>query len=375
MTILIDGRPFTKTSAGISSFLKECLKAWSVKKPSDTFWVCMPDECDQSLTVEDFPDNVQFVINTNRFFKTMPNLVWLSIMMPLLSRKFKAGYFFSALPCIPFFLPKKMKKIIVVHDVVNIEFSQTMQWTNWLSNKLFFNRSIKNADMLWANSSYTKERIEKYFPKRKCKDIFKGCAVNRNLYHGLLLSDDEKASIRKKFNINGKFILFVGSLEPRKNLPFLLSIMPQIYLKAHIQLVVVGAKGWKNSSIYNTVENNDFPKESTVFCGFVPDTDLVRLYNMAECFVSASLNEGFGMPQLEALLCGCPVVTAHNSAMIEVAEGKDGAITVEGYDRETWIHAITRVIEHRPRVNQSQLYFYDWEKIIDRFLVTMNHSE
>ena len=72
------------------------------------------------------------------------------------------------------------------------------------------------------------------------------------------------------------------------------------------------------------------------------------------------------MPQLEALLCGCPIVTAHNTAMIEVAKGKDGATMVEGYEVANWQKAILRTLEERPKVNHDQLSEYDWKDIIHR---------
>ena len=161
-------------------------------------------------------------------------------------------------------------------------------------------------------------------------------------------------------------LLFVGSLEPRKNLSFLLRLMPDLYREHGIQLVVVGGKGWKNSDLRPIVEAPDYPQEAVVFCGYVTNNELVTLYNTADCFVSAALMEGFGMPQLEAMLCGCPIVTAHNTAMIEVAKGKDGATTVEGYDPEVWKEAILNTLKTRPQINQDHLSEYDWADIILR---------
>ena len=74
--------------------------------------------------------------------------------------------------------------------------------------------------------------------------------------------------------------------------------------------------------------------------------------------------EGFGMPQLEALICGCPIVTSHNTAMIEVARGKDGATTVQGYEVKDWQEAIMQTLESHPQVRQEQLSEYDWQSII-----------
>lgn len=338
--------------------------AWANLHPSDIFHIALPRPLHKTFARDGLPDNVVLKEYSNGLFHHLPNLVWLLVMMPLLSRRLKAGIYYTPVPCLPFLLPRSMKKIIVVHDVVNIEFQDTMQWTNVLANKLFFNRSIQKADIIWTNSHYTKGKVEQYFPKRRCHQIFTGCAVDRTIYHPLSLSEEEKASIKRQYSINQRFILFVGSLEPRKNLSFLLSLMPDLYTSHHIQLVVVGGRGWKNSSISTIVNADDFPKESVIFCGFVTNNDLARLYNTADCFVSASLNEGFGMPQLEALLCGCPIITAHNSAMIEVATGKSGAVTIDGYDTATWTNAIVRMCTERPQVSPVQFASYDWDIIL-----------
>lgn len=368
MNILIDGRPLVRANAGISTFLKGSITAWATQCPHDNFIVVLPRKLDETYSVTGLPHNIKFVIYTNRFLQKFPNLLWLILMMPILSRRFKADIYYSPLPCLPFLLPKKIKTIIVVHDVVNIEYRKTMQLTNIISNLFFFKRSVKRADIIWTNSYYTKSKVEHYFPKRKCQDIITGCSIDRSLYKRLSMSEEEKEDLKKKYGITKPFILFVGSLEPRKNLSFLLSLMPEIYARHQIQLVVVGAKGWKNTSIRQTIEAKGFPHESTIFCNYVSNQDLAKLYNTATCFVSASQNEGFGMPQLEALCCGCPVITAHNSAMIEVAYGKTGASTVKGYITQDWIDAIETVLQNRPTPDNTQLKEYDWRLIINRIL-------
>lgn len=368
MTIFIDGRTFTAPTAGISNFLKDSLIAWAKQRPHDRLVVAMPRPAHPTFVNDNLPANIQLGEYSNAFLRHLPNLMWLLVMMPILVRRFKADVYYSPVPCLPFFLPHRIKTIIVVHDVVNIEFQHTMQWTNVLANKLFYNSSVKKADIIWTNSHYTKHKVKKYFPNRRCQHIFTGDSADRRLYKEISLSEEEKDKTLQKYHIEHPYILFVGSLEPRKNLSFLLSLIPELYRRMGIQLVVVGGKGWRNSHIRDIVEDSNFPRESTIFCGFVPNEDLAKLYHMAQCFVSTSLNEGFGMPQLEALLCGCPVVTAHNSAMIEVAANKDGAVTVEGYDPQTWIKAIETTLGKRPKVNQDQLEGYNWDLILANFL-------
>lgn len=368
MNVVIDGRAWVTTGAGIATFLKGAVYEWAAQRPIDNLYVALPREVDKSITLSNLPANIHLMVKGNAVFRRLPNLIWLSIMIPWLVRQLHAEVYFSPVPCIPFLLPRKCKRIIVVHDVVNIEYRKTMKWTNILASKLFFDRSVKTADLIWTNSHYTREKVEQYFPRRKCQKIVTGCSVETEIYHPRMLSSVERASLLQQYGINGEYILFVGSLEPRKNLEFLLSLMPELYRQTAIQLVVVGAKSWGKTHIQQIVEQEGFPRESVVFCKFVPNEDLARLYHCACCFVSAALNEGFGMPQLEALLCGCPVVTAHNSAMIEVARGKTGATTVEGYNPETWICVIKQTIASRPVPNVKELEEYKWSNVLRRIL-------
>lgn len=368
MNILVDGRAFVKTSAGISTFLQGSLRAWAELCPNDTFYLALPKERDKTLQNWNAPKNVVWIISNNCFFNKLPNLIWLSLMMPIYCLKYSVDVYYTPVPCIPFFMRKHTKKLIVVHDVVNLEYNDTMQWSNRIANFLFFKRSIKKADFIWTNSHYTKERVDYYFPRRKCCDIFVGCSVNRECYRKQIISNDILNETKKKFAIKSKFLLFVGSLEPRKNLSFLLSVMPEIWRRTKLQLVVVGAKGWKNSGVFNVVNEVGYPKECVIFCGYVSNEELSVLYNIAECFVSPSLNEGFGMPQLEAFLCGCPVITADNSAMTEVAKDKKGSCLIKGYDKNDWIDKITFFVSEHETVDVNEFNNYDWNVILKSFL-------
>jgi len=236
---------------------------------------------------------------------------------------------------------------------------------NKIANSLLFERSIINADYLWTNSEYTKLQVEKYFRERKCRNIFVGCSVDDNIFKRNVISKEKHQQMLKRIGINHRFILFVGTLEPRKNLSFLLSLMPKLYKDYKLQLVIVGARGWKDSNIFEIVNNPTYPKDSTIFCGYVSNDDLACLYDMAACFVSTSLNEGFGMPQLEALKCGCPVLTSHNSAMIEVVSDIEGGHTIEGYETEAWIDAILKIVNNPRFVKGEKLSTYNWEYIIN----------
>lgn len=368
MNILIDGRVWSRNAAGITTFLCCALMEWVRQRPGDTFHVVLPKGMDPSVELPALPANLHLRDYSSRFPRFLPNIVIMQLLVPYLCRKLHIGLYYAPVPHLPWFIPSSTKKAITVHDVVNIEMSHTMAWTNRLATSVFFGQAVRKADILWTNSHYTADKVEQYYPKRRCKDIFVGDAADHEQYRPLHLSEEERAAVRQRHGIRDRFLLFVGSLEPRKNLSFLLRLMPVLYRERHIQLVVVGGKGWKNSDLREIVEASDYPRDAIIFCGYVTNHELSLLYNTADCFVSAALMEGFGMPQLEALYCGCPVVTAHNTAMIEVARGKDGAYTVEGYDPSDWKRAILHVLDNHPTVDQRQLAEYDWVTIIHQFL-------
>ena len=375
MNILVDGRICSTFSAGVGTFFTSAIWEWAQQSNKDTFYILLPKGLDSKYELPSMPDNIKLLDYSKQFPKRLPNIIILQWIVPRLCRKLTIDLYYSPVPHLPYLIPSKVKTMVTVHDVVNIEMAHTMSWTNRLATSIFFGQAIKRADYLWTNSHYTKSKVEEYFPKRRCQSTFVGDSVDYHYFYPKHFSETERDEIKKKYGITQRFLLFVGSLEPRKNLEFLLNIIPSLYKEHQIQLVVVGAKGWKNSSLRTIIESPDFPKESTIFCGFITNTELADLYNTADCFISAALMEGFGMPQLEALKCGCPIITAHNTAMIEVAQGKSGATTVEGYQPEVWKQTILKVLDEHFTVNQQQLQEYDWKNIIQRLLTYISHEQ
>lgn len=375
MNILVDGRICSLFSAGVGTFFTSAVFEWAQQSDKDSFYIILPKGLDSKYELPSMQDNVKLLDYSKQFPKWLPNIIVLQLLVPYLCHKLAIDLYYSPVPHLPYFIPSKVKTMVTVHDVVNIEMAHTMSWTNRLATSIFFGQAIKKVDYLWTNSHYTKSKVEEYFPKRRSQSMFVGDSVDYHYFYPKNYNKTEREAIKQKYGINQRFLLFVGSLEPRKNLEFLLNIIPSLYKEHQIQLVVVGAKGWKNSSLRTIIESPEFPKESTIFCGFITNTELADLYNTADCFISAALMEGFGMPQLEALKCGCPIITAHNTAMIEVAQGKSGATTVEGYQPEVWKQAILNVLDEHPAVNQQQLQEYDWKNIIQRLLTYISHEQ
>ena len=363
MRIVIDGRPLVDRPVGIGTYTIDAIRAICRYLPEWKVVLALPGPLHPD--VEGLPlDKIELAIEPLPF-KTK-RFVWMHLKLPFIAKKYKADILWSTNKLLPLFNFSSYKTMITLHDVVWKEYRSTM--SNELSIRIsswFMDNSINKADYIWYNSYYTKGRIEHYFPKLRNMKSFVGDGCNTR-FQRIEISPSDKQQILDKYGVQDGFLLFVGSLEPRKNLTFLVKQMPEIYKRTSQKLLVVGARGWKNNGISEIINNPSFNKESVVFADFISNELLVKLYNMATCYVSTALNEGFGMPQLEAMSCGCPVITANNSAMTEVAKGR--GILVDGWDEQTWINTICETIENKTKLDSLRnpdISEYSWERIIN----------
>lgn len=299
------------------------------------------------------------------FIKKFPLLKKLSRSFYLFITKFyKTEYnlYFQ-----PNFIPNsniKAKKLIcTVHD-----FSFMLQ-PHWHTkelidhyNKNFF-KLIKKADYIITGSNFTKQEILDYMqiPEDKISVIYHG--VNHELYKPY--PQNELQETKAKFDLPKKFLLFVGSIEPRKNLLTLLKAYNLLTNdeKGELPLILVGFKGWENREIMQEIEKNrDFIR----YLGFVSDSELAHIYNLATVFIYPSLYEGFGLPPLEAMACGTPVIVSSVASLPEVCG--DAAIYVEPTDYidiKNKILVIAKDEKLREELSQkskAQAAFFSWEK-------------
>jgi len=157
-------------------------------------------------------------------------------------------------------------------------------------------------------------------------------AVDHNRFYSR--TQQEVRDFRKKYQLPDSYILFVGSVEPRKNLKTLIKTMKHLIKEPGFtgkKLVIAGGKGWKNKDIFELPETLGIEKYVR-FLGIIPDNELPMLYSGADLFVYPSLYEGFGLPVLEAMACGVPVVASNVSSLPEII-GNAG-ILVDPYDEE-----------------------------------------
>jgi len=202
-------------------------------------------------------------------------------------------------------------------------------------------KSIKNADMIIAVSENTKKDIINCFniSSDKIQVVYEGV----DDFFKIINDKGRLEQVRKKYNISKDFILNVSMITPRKNLITLIKAFKLLRDSKNIkcQLVIAGGKGWWYEDVFKTVSALRLEDE-VIFTGYVPDEDLLYLYNAATLFAYPSLYEGFGLPILEAMSCGCPVVASNVSSIPEVCE--DAALMINPKDVEELSQAMYKLI-------------------------------
>jgi glycosyltransferase involved in cell wall biosynthesis len=172
-------------------------------------------------------------------------------------------------------------------------------------------------------------------------------------------------SIKQKYHLPDRFILFVGTLEPRKNIIRLLEAYARIKDKLPHKLVIAGTKGWLYQPIFEAVKRLSL-RNNVIFLGYVDDGNLPALYNLADLFVYPSIYEGFGLPVLEAMACGIPVITSNVSSLPEVAG--DAAVLVDPYNVKELAgamkHVLTNASLRKQVINKGfqQAKNFSWKK-------------
>ncbi len=169
----------------------------------------------------------------------------------------------------------------------------------------------------------------------------------------------------KQFGIKGEYILFVGTLQPRKNITRLIEAFSKISNTSNLSLVVVGKKGWQYDEILEAPKKFEV-EEKVKFLDFIADEDLPNLYKNALCFVLPSLYEGFGLPVLEAMKYGCPVITSNISSLPEA--GGDAALYVDPLDVNDIAKNLELIIQNSElrkkliKKGYEQIKKFSWEK-------------
>jgi glycosyltransferase involved in cell wall biosynthesis len=328
MKILIDTSAKYVTKAGMTTYIDGLLDGFSNLSMSyeikEVFHVPLFDRKNRARRVID---------------TLYRDIIWTFYKLPKLKEVHESMLLHS--PAILAPLRCKVPLVVTIHDLYVIRSPQS--FSSWHSNlmKNTLPNIVQRADKIISISNFTKSEILNIYPEVPESKISVTLQGVNNRFK--VLPKDMAEKVKHKFKLNKPYVLTVSTIEPRKNLPNLVKAFSNISFKIEHDLVIVGAYGWKNSELEEILSRlND--RSRIRFLGYVEPEDLPNLYNLAHVFVYPSLYEGFGMPPLEAMACGCAVITSDNSGLREVVD--NSAIKIDPLNVEEIGEAILDVIRN-----------------------------
>lgn len=328
MKIAIDAREMVGAVAGKGRYVAEVAKALATINKENIYFLYSKQSVDIKL-----PKNFQNVL-----IGGLPGLrqLWLALD----AKKRGCDLFFSPTGYLPVIF-SLIPSVVTVHDLaIFVTKDARPALKTLIAEKLLLGMVIKKARHITAVSESTKNDLVRLFgvPKEKITTTLLG--YDKAAYQPQTKNDSE---ILKSYKLKPNYLLFIGTLEPRKNIVGLIKAYSQLSkeLQTKYPLVIGGKKGWFYEEIFATVKQLNLENEIK-FLGRVPDNHLPALYRNAKIFLFPSFYEGFGLPVLEALACGTPVVTANISSLPEVV-GEAG-ILVNPYNTSDISQAIGKLL-------------------------------
>lgn len=299
------------------------------------------------------------------FSATLYQLLWTFLPVPY-------SLFFRGRPHISMFFNYYLppfaggKKVLVVYDTVIKDHPETMSFKTRTMLRLTLKRSIKRADKIITISQFSKGQIMKHFGVRAEDIAVIPCAADTDKFYPMTDREAVRNEVCPKYGIKGEYFLYLGNLEPRKNIGRLIEAYGEA-LKSCSDLpllVIAGGKGWQFEGIFEKVKELGLT-ERVIFTGYVDDGDVPVLMNGARAFCFPSLYEGFGMPPLEAMACGVPVMVSNTSSLPEVVG--DCGISVDPLSVEDIARGLIKLTDDEFVGEQSikgieRANAFSWEK-------------
>lgn len=339
MRIGLDGIPLGEIKTGVGHYTFELARSLAALAPADEFALISPypfvaaneDDADHIL-----PENLHFI---QAKLDRLRRRRWWSIGLPLYLNKASLSLFHGTNYDVP--LWSKCPSIVTIHDLSILLHSSTHEEHLVRRARLRLPRMARKARLIITPSESIRREVFEHLGI-PLKRIVAVPEAARRSFHRVPLP--ETVEVRRRFKIEDEFILFVGTIEPRKNLLLLVRALDEILSSTSLrpQLVIAGKEGWLTDELYAYLKKNSAIQQRVLFTGYVSEEELRALYSSCRAFVYPSLYEGFGLPPLEAMACGAPVITSRTSSLIETVG--TAARLVSPVDYRELAQAIVRVL-------------------------------
>ena len=350
---------------GTRVYLLNMLNRFGEISPGDDFFVFHRKDFNSELSPRIF-ENYEIIKKEFPFY-------WTQIRFSFEIWKGNYDALWMPMQALPFVRRKNLKTIVTIHDLAFKYFPDFFLSKDLRRLNFFTDFAVKNSKKIISVSNSTKNDILNFYPEIKEEKI-------KVIYHGfdaeLFNKDYSKKivdSILSKFKIqNSKFILYVGALQPRKNLEILIESFEKFKNLSRsgldnsgLKLVLAGGKAWMWESIVERISRSAYC-DDVIITGTIPFDDIVILYRNASVFVFPSLYEGFGIPLLEAFASGVPVISASNSSLAEI--GEEASLYFNEKDSEDLADKMQKVLSNESlrkdliQKGKEQAKKFSWDK-------------
>ncbi len=334
MKIAIDATIVSRENTGAGFYIINLINGFKEIDNSNNYYIFI-DRFLLNYVIEIKEKNFHIIHKKfkNRFFR----IFWQLFILPFQLKSMKVDIIHSPHYITPL-IKLGFKSIVTIHDMTFFLFPKKHVKMKRLFFRYMIPLFIKKADKIIADSNNTKKDILKFFKIDNKKVVVNYIGFPK--YYNNRKDISICKEILKKYGISNDFILFVGMIEPRKNILSLLRAFAEMDKELDLDLVIVGKKGWYYKEIENflgDLRKMDL-KNKVIFTDYVPESEVKYFYQSAFIFVYPSYYEGFGLPPLYAMACGTPVITSNISSLPEVVG--DAAIKINPYNLQALISSI-----------------------------------
>ena len=320
---------------GTRIYIQNLLKNFGLQDKEDRFLIYHKSEFNPQLSFPVF-ENYKIKKLKFPFWWTQTRFAW-EIFCE------KPEVLWMPMHSLPFMRSKKTKTVVTIHDLAFKIFPQFFPKKDLRRLNFFTDYAARNTDRLIAVSNSTKSDLLKFYPEineEKIKVIYHG--YDKDLFHENI-SQEEIEKVKKRYAIcDTRYVIYVGALQPRKNIRTLVEAFESLArLKAYkdIGLVIAGDLGWMYEDLLKRIKNNP----NITATGKFETRDLPALIRGAATFILPSFYEGFGMPVLEAMACGTPVIAANNSSLTEITG--DAGILFDAYSSQNLTETLKKILK------------------------------